>query len=162
MSARRILTLLLVPYVAWLVFAYRYHFVDGANLLFHEAGHVFFGLFGQVVGVLGGTLGQLFFPLVCIIYFYRREQKYEAAVCGVWLGESMMYMAEYMGDAQAQVLPLVGNGHRIHDWHFLLGHAGLLQSAKSLAGLSHGLASIVVVASLAAAFLYSREPQSDN
>jgi hypothetical protein len=162
LSARRVLALLLIPYVLWLVFAYRYHFIDGANLLFHEAGHVFFGFFGQVIGILGGTLGQLFFPIVCIVYFYRRQQKFESAVCGIWLGESMMYMAEYMGDAQRQVLPLVGNGHRIHDWHFLLSYAGLLPSTGTLAALSHGIASTIAIAGVVLAILYSKKPESDD
>jgi hypothetical protein len=162
LSPRRILALLLVPYVLWLVFAYRYHFIDGANLLFHEAGHVFFGFFGQVLGILGGTLGQLFFPIVCIVYFYRQQKKFEAAVCGIWLGESMMYMAVYMGDARAQALPLVGNGHRIHDWHFLLGHWGLLNSAGTLASFAHGVASVLVVVSLGLTFLHSGRGRTDE
>ena len=42
--------LFLVPvalYVAWLCLAYEYHFIDGVNLLFHEGGHVIFGLLGE-------------------------------------------------------------------------------------------------------------------
>ena len=47
----------------WLVFDYEYHFLDGVNLAFHEAGHLFFAFFGQTLQFLGGTLGQLLFPL---------------------------------------------------------------------------------------------------
>jgi hypothetical protein len=143
---KKILALLLIPYVFWLVFFYRYHFIDGANLLFHEAGHVFFGFLGQTMHFLGGTIGQLVFPAACAISFYRREQLFETAVCTIWFGESMMYMAEYMGDAKTQLLPLVG-GH-IHDWNWLLGNAGLLDSAETLAGFVHFLASTLVIASL--------------
>jgi len=35
------------------------NFIHGVNLVFHEFGHPFFGLFGEVIGILGGTLGQL-------------------------------------------------------------------------------------------------------
>ena len=164
LSPKRILALLLVPYVLWLVFAYHYHFIDGANLLFHEAGHVFFGFFGEVIGILGGSLGQMVFPIVCIIYFWRLDRKFEAGVCGIWLGESMMYMAVYMADARTQALPLVGNGDRIHDWHFLLSHWGMLNSAESLGRFFHVLASILVVASLVFAFMHSagEEPKGSE
>lgn len=69
MTARALLLLILIPYALWLIFAYDYHFLDGANLLFHEAGHVFFGLFGQTIGMLGGTLGQLVFPVAAGVQF---------------------------------------------------------------------------------------------
>jgi hypothetical protein len=62
-GARRIIVLALGACVAWLSFGYRYHFLDGVNLLIHEAGHVVFGSVGQTVAVAGGTILQLAFPL---------------------------------------------------------------------------------------------------
>lgn len=58
---RQVIALGLGVYVVWLAVAYRYHFIDGVNLLIHEAGHVFFGFFGDVLGTAGGTLLQLLF-----------------------------------------------------------------------------------------------------
>ena len=60
---KKLLALLLLPYGLWLSFAYQYHFVDGANLLFHEAGHLILRPFGDWLQFLGGTLGQLAFPI---------------------------------------------------------------------------------------------------
>lgn len=40
--------------------------LDYANLAFHEAGHLFFGLLGSTAELYGGTLGQLFFPAVAV------------------------------------------------------------------------------------------------
>ena len=65
MFAKRLFLVPLLVYVGWLTSAYDYHFLDGINLLFHEAGHVFFGFMGQTVHFLGGTFGQLFFPIAC-------------------------------------------------------------------------------------------------
>jgi len=144
MAARVLLLLALVPYGLWLIFAYRYHFLDGANLLFHEAGHVFFGLFGRTLGFLGGTLGQLVFPIAAGVHFLRSGLRFEAAVCAVWLCESLMYVALYMGDANRLELPLVNDG--IHDWRWLLGSWGLLPQAESLAAAVHGLASLGLLA----------------
>ena len=137
-------------YVAWLALSYRYHFLDGVNLLIHEAGHVIFSPFGVILGVLGGTLLQLVFPIVFVVYFARRDQPMEAAVCTVWSAESLMYTAEYLGDANAQVLPLIG-GH-IHDWHFLLERAGLLSVAEETAVGLHFLASVVAVLAIFSMF----------
>jgi len=154
---KKIFAILLIPYVFWLVFFYRYHFIDGANLLFHEAGHIFFGIFGEFIHFLGGTLGQFIFPIVTAIHFLRRGEKYEMAVCILWFGESMMYMAEYLGDAKAQLLPLVGGG--IHDWHWMLSRMGLLQYCETIAFFFHALASLIVVG---AVILMFREASIDD
>ncbi len=146
MAARGLL-LLLVPYGLWLVLAYRYHFLDGANLLFHEAGHVFFGIFGRTLHVLGGTLGQLVFPIATAFHFLRQGRPFESAVCVFWLGESLMYAALYVADSNRLELPLVNDG--IHDWRWLLGGWGLLDHAELLGGVLHGLASLVVIAAWA-------------
>lgn len=134
---------LLTPYVGWLIVAYNYHFLDGVNLLIHEAGHVVFSLFGRTAHFLGGTLLQLILPAAFTISFFLREQRYEAGITGIWFCESVMYTAEYMADAQAQRLPLVG-GH-IHDWHWLLSRWGVLSYSEGLGTVLHGAASVGAV-----------------
>jgi len=147
--ARALLAGLLALYGGWLLVDYRWHFVDGANLLFHEGGHVFFGVFGTTIGILGGTLGQLFFPLACIAHFLRRASVAEAAAAVVWLGENLMNVAAYVADARAQVLPRVGG--EIHDWHWLLSRWGLLAQDVGVARAVHALGALVVLAGVAAA-----------
>jgi hypothetical protein len=137
------LVVLLVPYVFWLIFAYRYHFLDGVNLLLHEAGHVVFLPFGQTAHFLGGTIGQLLFPAVFAAIFFKRGQRFEACIVGIWFAESLMYAAEYISDARAMVLPLVG-GH-IHDWNWLLARWGVLRQAETIGGLVHFAASVMAV-----------------
>jgi hypothetical protein len=146
MLGKRLLVVALVPYVGWLVFAYKYHFIDGVNLAFHEAGHLFFSFFGQTLQVLGGTIGQLFFPAACCAHFLARRQSVGAALCCIWFAESLMYTARYLADAQTQALPLVG-GH-IHDWNWLLSRAGLLAHCETIGALLHLVASIVAIAAL--------------
>lgn len=142
-TARRILVLALGAYVVWLAFAYTYHFIDGVNLLIHEAGHVVFSPFGRTITVAGGTILQLAFPVTFVIYFWSRGQRFEAAICGVWGSESLMYTARYLGDARAQDLPLIG-GH-LHDWNYLLGRAGLLASAEPIGTALHVVASLAAI-----------------
>lgn len=139
----------LLPYVVWLIFGYRYHFLDGVNLFLHEAGHVIFGGFGQTLQFLGGTLGQLAFPILFVGYFWRRGQRFEAFVVMLWVAESLMYTAEYLGDARRMALPLVGGG--IHDWNWLLTRWGLLDQAEGLGAFIHFVASALAVAAMVAA-----------
>ena len=143
MPWQRLLTLALAPYAAWLVFAYEYHFLDGVNLAFHEAGHLFLAFGGQTLHMLGGTLGQLFFPVAAGLHFRAREDRFASALCTLWLGESLMNVAVYLGDARAQALPLVGGD--IHDWAWLLPRVGLLPYCETLARALHVVASAIVV-----------------
>jgi len=166
MLGRRILVAVLIPYVLWLALAYQYHLVDGVNLAAHEAGHMFFRFFGQTMHFLGGTIGQFVFPVAFVIHCLRRGRLFDAAILTIWVAESMMYMAEYLGDAQAQALPLVG-GH-IHDWNWLLVRAGLLEQCDVIAALIHGLASALALGALAFAGWRVRigagnlEPQAED
>jgi hypothetical protein len=158
MLFQQLLTTALVPYVLWLVFAYRWHFLDGVNLLFHEGGHMVLLPFGMTLHMLGGTLGQLFFPAACAFHFWRRGKEFEAWICGLWLAESTMYMAEYLGDAKAMALPLVGGG--IHDWHWILSRVGLLDWCGPIATVIHGFASLLALTCLgqAAALAFGLRP----
>ncbi|HPG26708.1 MAG: hypothetical protein H6748_09880 [Spirochaetaceae bacterium] len=140
---KRLLVLAIAPYVVWLVFRYEYHFLDGVNLAFHEAGHLFLGFGGKTLHFLGGTIAQLFFPAACLFHFLARRQPIEAAICGIWLGESLMYAARYVADARDQVLPLVG-GH-VHDWGWLLSRWGLIDRCETIGTGLHVLASAIVV-----------------
>lgn len=158
MLARGVLFAALVPYAVWLVFAYEYHFIDGVNLLFHEAGHVFFGILGRTMHFLGGTLGQLVFPVATAVHFARQERWFDASICVLWLGESLMYAGIYVADANRRALPLVNDG--IHDWNWLLGRWGVLGLAEGLGTALHLLASVVVIGALvlaARALLAERE-----
>jgi hypothetical protein len=146
MLLRRLGLLVLFAYVLWLCFAYSYHFIDGVNLAFHEAGHVFFAFFGQTLQILGGTILQLAFPIASWIHFKRRQEEWAATLCLVWISESLMYSAHYLADARAQILPLVG-GH-IHDWHWLLSRLGLLQHCEEIGWGLHLLASLLAVGAL--------------
>jgi hypothetical protein len=152
MMLKKIFALCLVPYAFWLVFAYGFNFLDYLNLFIHEGGHFLFTFFGDWMHVLGGTMAQLLVPLAIALYFLFRRQRYESAFCGLWFGESMMYMARYIGDAQEQALPLFGGG--IHDWTWMLSRMNLLSSCKTIELFFHIVASIIVLAS-AAYMLYN-------
>ena len=111
--------------------------LDHANLLFHEAGHVIFGFFGSTLGLYGGTIGQLVFPVVIAVYFWREAKPVGCAVCVVWFFQNFLNIAWYMADARAQLLPLVGSGE--HDWTDILFRWGVLASDTKIAAFVNAL-----------------------
>jgi len=100
-------------------------FLDHTNLPLHEFGHLLFRPFGDTLHFLGGTIGQLIFPLGIMIYFIIKRQQLGAAFCLFWFGENFLNIGKYVADARAMSLPLVGGG--IHDWNHLLGKWRLLR-----------------------------------
>ena len=122
-------------------------FIHGVDLIIHEAGHVFFLVFGQFLHALGGSLLQVAVPAVCAVHFLWQRQPASFAVALFWTGESITDVAIYMADARAMALPLLGGGH--HDWNYLLGTLGLLGAAGFLATLTYGLGALVILAALA-------------
>jgi len=100
--------------------------VDHANLVFHEAGHVIFG-------ILGGTLGQLAIPLIVGATFWKQRDAVSTAIAGVWFFQNFLNIARYMADARAQLLPLVGGGD--HDWTNIFSRWGALASDTAIANV---------------------------
>ena len=117
--------------------------LDHANLVFHEAGHVFFRLLGPTMELYGGTLGQLVFPLVVSVSFWRRGDLLAGCLGLTWLMQNFLNIARYMGDARAQLLPLVGGGE--HDWYHILIRWGSLHADTLLAGRLSTLAWLGVI-----------------
>ena len=144
-TLQKILAIFAIPYVAWLVFAYDYHFIDHVNLIFHEAGHLIFN-WGETMHFLGGTLMQLLIPAVFGLYFLFRLEKFEAAVMLLWFGENLLNVARYMADAITMQLPLLGGG--IHDWNWLFVHWGVLVKTDAIAQTTHGIGSGCVLLAL--------------
>jgi hypothetical protein len=99
--------------------------LDLANLLFHEAGHPFFGLFSDRLMVYGGTLGQLVFPVALAVSFWRKGESLGFAAAWIWFFENWLNIGRYMADARSQMLPLVGGGE--HDWTEIFNRWHVLQ-----------------------------------
>lgn len=114
--------------------------IDHVNLVFHEAGHMFFSWFGHTIMILGGTLGELLVPLAVAIYFGMRRETTGVAFAMFWMFENFLYIATYMADARAEALPLVGMGDTLdHDWNILFSQWGVLLHDRDIAGVTRGL-----------------------
>jgi hypothetical protein len=113
-------------------------FLDHANLVFHEAGHPIIGLFSARLEPYGGTIGQLFFPALLIVAFWRRGEVFGVATCSIWFFENWLNIARYAADARSMELPLVGGGD--HDWNIILSRWDLLQADLQIAAVLRILA----------------------
>lgn len=126
--------------------------IDGLFVPIHEGGHVIFHIFGEFMGIAGGTLMQLLAPFLLAAYFVFRRQPQGVAFCMFFLFEQFLPIATYMADARAQDLPLLslGSGEDvIHDWNYLFGHLGVLSHDIQIAGLTRfvgwlGMIGVVV------------------
>ena len=125
-------------------------FLDYTNLPLHEFGHLLFRPFGDTMHFLGGTFGQLLFPLGILIYFVVKRQQLGAAFCLFWFGENLLNISKYVSDARAMSLPLVGGG--IHDWNHLLGKWRLLRHDERIGNALFVIGAILMSAALLWAF----------
>lgn len=138
---------LVAVYFGWCAYdPRRWHFIDGVNLLIHEAGHVVFMPCGEFMAIAGGSLFQLIVPAAFALYFYRHGQRFSAALVLCWVGQSLLNVSVYAGDALKLELPLLGGEDSIHDWNYLLDRMGLLASAGGIGGLLRFGGTLLIIA----------------
>jgi hypothetical protein len=148
-STKTLIAALVGLYFLWCAYdPARWHLIDGVNLVIHEAGHVVFMLFGGLLTVAGGSLFQVIVPAVFVAYFYRRGQIYSAALVLFWVGESLLNVSVYAGDALALELPLLGGEDSIHDWNYLLSSTGLLHATHKIAAAIRIAGTLSIFAAL--------------
>jgi hypothetical protein len=123
-------------------------FVHLIDLVFHEAGHVIFGVFGRFLGVLGGSLNQVLIPAVCTGYFLWHGRTAAAAVTLFWAGESLTDVAIYVADGRDMALPLLAEG-LVHDWNWILSELSLRNYAAPLGRAVFTVGAAVLVAAVA-------------
>lgn len=146
----------LVFYGLFLLYAFRMHgaflFIDFANLVVHEGGHMLFGWFGPTLMIWGGTVLQWGVPFLLAGYFFTQRQTTAFAFCAFFFFENWLYTATYMADARAMILPLVTAGDSDfveHDWHTIFSSLGVLQYDTAIAGIVRILGWIGMLATVA-------------
>jgi hypothetical protein len=156
---RLLLTAALAVYGLYYIFVPdHFGLLDNVDLAIHETGHLVFGVLGEFVGVLGGTLMQLLLPLGFGWYFFRRGDRHAATVAAWWVAQNLWNIARYVQDAQAQELPLVGSGE--HDWTYLLGETGLLEHDRLIGRLVRFTGILIFAYSTMRGLTYARQQPS--
>jgi hypothetical protein len=131
------------PFALWLL--------DTIDLFIHEAGHLFFRIFGQFIYVLGGSLFQILLPLSLLVVVWRQNVT-QIWYPGFWLGENMVNVSVYIQDAPDRKLKLIASG-LIHDWYWLLN--GDRDSAEILGGIMYWLGILIIAGSLGAGVFFA-------
>ena len=125
-----------------------WHFIDGVNLVIHEAGHVFFHPFGTLLMFMGGSLLQIIVPCLFAGYFWFQKEYLSFALMLLWAGQNIINVSVYVGDAIAMQLPLLGDDVTMHDWNNILRMLNALPSALIL---SHILYAVGLTAMISGA-----------
>ena len=104
---------------------------------------------------LDAHVAQILGPLACVLTFlFKRQDAFAASACLWWLGENLLDIAPYIGDARAGTLPLLGGNfgqstpYGFHDWEFILGETGLLSSDKIIAQFTSVAGCLIIMTSL--------------
>ena len=133
------------------------------DLVFHEAGHILFGFFGQFIMVLGGSLFQFALPIALAVVFLRQKDQFGGAVCTWWAGQNLLDLAPYIADARALQLVLLGGqtGAEVegHDWEYLLTRLGWLRFDQTLGIGARRIGLLLMVASLVWAAVVTARPR---
>ncbi|MES2437219.1 MAG: hypothetical protein V4519_04395 [Patescibacteria group bacterium] len=126
-----------------------WHFIDNANLIFHEAGHTIFFFLGEFIQVAMGSGFQIAVPLLCAAYFLSRRDFFSASILGAWVGQNIINVSLYAKDAVIMQLPLLGGDAAGHDWNYLLSETNLLQHTDAIAYGMQTLGALVILFSFA-------------
>jgi len=102
-------------------------FIHLILLYIHEAGHLFFSVFGKTIGILGGSINQILAPIVW--YFVaKREGSSLSSVAMFFTGVSIVDVSIYVKDAELLLLPLIGGLSKAHhDWKNLFDGWGMIE-----------------------------------
>jgi hypothetical protein len=112
--------------------------LGGADLGFHELGHLLTYAFPDIVTASMGSITQIGVPLGLAVYFLVARRDWVAGgVCLAWASTSAQDASIYIADAPYQLLPLIGGEH---DWAFVLGpeNFNILDRADTIAATVKG------------------------
>lgn len=132
----------------WILNRGNYGLIDNADLVIHEAGHVFFMLFGKYIYTLGGTLMQIIIPSIIALYFFRNFYRTGVQFSLLWLGQNFINISVYAADAQARKLPLLGGNKVYHDWNYILSEIGILKYDAEVGYFFLGIAILIFIVAI--------------
>lgn len=131
------------------------------NLPIHEAGHVFFRILGEFMGVAGGSLFQIIVPIIFFGYFVYYKKLFSASIVLFWVGNNFLDVYVYASDAVVMQLPLLsgltGSEGGFHDWNYLLSETNLLDKTYLIAKIIRFVGTLITIAATIGAFVYARK-----
>lgn len=134
--------------IYWCINRGNYGLIDNVDLVIHEAGHVFFSLFGKFIYTLGGTLMQIIIPGIIARFFFRNSYRTGVQIGLLWLGQNFINISVYAADANAQKLHLLGGNRVYHDWNYILNQIGLIEYDQTIGYIIFAASIIIFIAAV--------------
>lgn len=161
-TAKTIIAAVFTVYFLWCAYAPENAvFMHLINTPIHEAGHFFFRLLGEFMGIAGGSLFQIIVPVIFFGYFIYYKKPFSAAIVLFWVGNNFLDVYVYANDAVVMQLPLLsgvtGSEGGFHDWNYLLTETGLIDKTYLIAKIIRFTGTIITVAAAIGAFVYARK-----
>ncbi len=166
-AIKLVVGLLAALYFLWCAYdPLTWRLLDGVDFLIHEAGHPIFGIFGEFIGVAGGSLMQVLVPLAFFGYFLYKKHYYSASFVLFWVGQSLLNVYVYARDAVAMQLVLnsglTGSEGGFHDWNYLLDATGMLAHTIQVAALFRILGTAAIILAIAGCVRFSMKGKSSE
>jgi hypothetical protein len=129
----------------WIINRGTYTWIDNADLVIHEAGHLFFFIFGKFIYTAGGTLMQIILPSIIVFYFLKSLYRTGMQFGLLWLGQNFINISVYAADAQEKKLKLLGGSKVYHDWNYMLGEINMLEYSAEVGYFFFGVAILIFI-----------------
>ncbi len=101
----------------------------------HEAAHVAFMFLPPIVTAAAGSLSEIIFGGLITYAALRARAYFAAGFSMLWMMLAMNSAGNYMADARAQQMPLIGPSENPqHDWHFVFTQLGWLNHDTVIGG----------------------------
>lgn len=110
----------------------------------HEASHLVFAFFPQVITAAAGSIGEVIFTVLIVIAAIKGRAYFAAIFAALWVMLAMNNAGMYMADARSQLIPLVGFSNQPnHDWHFVFSQLGWLPADAIIGNSVRGLGDLI-------------------
>lgn len=161
-TPKTIIAAVLAAYFFWCAYApEEAYFTHLINLPIHEAGHILFRIFGEFMGIAGGSLLQILIPIIFFGYFVFHKKPFSASIVMFWVGNNFLDVYVYANDAQVMQLPLLsglsGAEGGFHDWNYLLTETDLLDKTNLIAKILRFVGTLITVAAAIGAFVFATQ-----
>lgn len=121
--------------------------VHALNTAIHRLGHAMSGWAGESGHLLGGTVLQLLIPAgLAALLRWKLDQPLATLACVWWLGDNLVHIGSYLGDAIHRGAPIAGD---VHAWEYLMRRWDLAAHAERMGQILHWSGVALMIATLA-------------
>lgn len=95
----------------------------------HEVSHILFSFLLPILTAAAGSLSEIALASLIVVAAIKGNSRWAMVFGLLWLMMAFISMGNYMADARAQLMPLMGpSPDLVHDWHFVFGELGWLNA----------------------------------